>query len=161
MEELTIGEVAREAGVRASAIRYYESVGVLPRARRTNGRRRYGAAVLSTLAIVRVARQAGFGVSEVKVLLNGFAADTPPPERWQAMAGPKLRAVEALIAELHARKQLLEKTLQCSCTHLDDCVGVATMAEGGKPAGQQTALCTQQGDTERYDAHAQRDGTGV
>ncbi|HVF98202.1 MAG TPA: hypothetical protein VND68_00035, partial [Chloroflexia bacterium] len=98
---------------------------------------------------------------EVKMLLNGFATDTPPPERWQAMAGPKLQVVAALIAELHARKQLLEKTLECSCTHLDDCVGVATMAEVGKPAGQQAPLCTQQCDAERYKAHAQRDGTGV
>ena len=127
VDELTIGEVARRAGIRASAIRYYESTGVLPRARRTNGRRRYGAAVLSTLAIVRLAQQAGFSVSEIKTLLNGFAAGTPPPERWQAIAGPKLNAVEALIAQLHVRKQLLEKTLQCNCTHLDDCVHVATM----------------------------------
>jgi MerR family redox-sensitive transcriptional activator SoxR len=153
VEELTIGEVARRAGIRASAIRYYESIGVLPRAGRTNGRRRYSVAVLSTLAIVRLAQQAGFSVSEIKTLLNGFAAGTPPPERWQAMAGPKLNAVEALIAELNARKKLLEKTLQCSCTHLDDCVHVATRAESGKPAAQQAALCAQQGDAERYDAH--------
>jgi MerR family redox-sensitive transcriptional activator SoxR len=136
VDELTIGEVARQAGIHASAIRYYESIGVLPQARRTNGRRHYGMDVLSTLAIVRLAQQAGFSVSEIKTLLNGFAADTPPSERWQAMAAPKLNAVEALIAQLYVRKQLLEKTLQCSCSHLDDCVRAAAVSEGSIPTGQ-------------------------
>jgi MerR family redox-sensitive transcriptional activator SoxR len=132
VDELTIGEVARQAGIRTSAIRYYESIGVLPQARRTNGRRRYSIDVLSTLAIVKLAQQAGFSVAEIKTLLNGFASDTPASERWQAMSGPKLSAVDALIVQLHARKQLLGTTLQCSCTHLDDCVHVARMDEGTK-----------------------------
>lgn len=51
MEELTIGEVAGQAGIRASAIRYYESVKVLPAPRRTNGRRLYDSSVLDTYVI--------------------------------------------------------------------------------------------------------------
>ncbi|HEX8596897.1 MAG TPA: MerR family transcriptional regulator [Chloroflexia bacterium] len=148
MEELTIGEVASRAGIRASAIRYYESIGVLPQPRRTNGRRRYDKAVLSTLAIVRLAQQAGFSIAEIKTLLNGFAADTPASERWQVMSGPKLNTIDDLIAQLYVRKQLLEATLQCGCTHLDDCVHTPSIAEGTKQTGQQAALCTQQGNTE-------------
>ncbi|MDQ3704362.1 MAG: MerR family transcriptional regulator [Chloroflexota bacterium] len=142
MDQLTIGEVARQAGIRASAIRYYESIGVLPQPRRINGRRRYSAAVLNTLAVVRIAQQAGFSVAEIKTLLNGFSADTPPSERWQAISGPKLSAVDALIAELQARKQLLEATLQCSCAHLDGCVHVLEIAQGTQAAGQQATLGT-------------------
>ena len=53
---LTIGEVARRARLRASALRYYEDVGVLPPAVRVRGQRRYDEAVLVRLAVVRLAQ---------------------------------------------------------------------------------------------------------
>ena len=86
----TIGEVARRAGVRPSKLRYYEGIGMLPSPERANGRRRYDAEVLrevlDRLAIVRVAQQAGFTISEVRTLLDGFSEDTPPSERWRVLA---------------------------------------------------------------------------
>ncbi len=63
MEELTIGEVARRAGVRTSTLRYYESIGLLPAARRVNGRRRYAPAALRMLAVIHLAQQAGFSAA--------------------------------------------------------------------------------------------------
>jgi len=81
----TIGEVARRAGVRPSALRYYERIGVLPLPGRENGRRQYDEEVLrevlGRLAIVRVAQQAGFTIAEIRTLLDGFSEDTPPSER--------------------------------------------------------------------------------
>lgn len=71
MKELTIEEVAGRAGIHTSAIRYYESVGLLPRPKRLNGRRRYGLGVLRQLAVIQLACcQAGFGISELQVLLR-------------------------------------------------------------------------------------------
>jgi MerR family transcriptional regulator, redox-sensitive transcriptional activator SoxR len=64
---MSIGEVARRPGVRPSALRYYESIGVLPTPQRENGRRRYDGEVLrdvlDRLTVVRVAQQAGFTIS--------------------------------------------------------------------------------------------------
>src|SRR6202023_1442376 len=65
IEELTIGEVAQRAAIRASAIRSYESVEVFPAPSRINGRRRYDSRVLERLAVIQMAQQAGFTVAEI------------------------------------------------------------------------------------------------
>ena len=79
MGSMSIGEVAQRAGVRPSTLRYYESIGVLPTPERENGRRRYDGEVLrkalDRLAVVRVAQQAGFTISEIRMLLDGFRPD--------------------------------------------------------------------------------------
>src|SRR5712691_10079257 len=97
MEALTIGKVAQRAGLRPSAIRYYESVNILPAPHRINGRRLYDSSVFDRLAVVQLAQQAGFTVSEMRALFNGFPADTPASTRWQELARQKLGEVDALI----------------------------------------------------------------
>ncbi len=122
MEELTISEVARRAGLRPSAIRYYESIGLLPAPRRESGRRRYDASVLQRLAVIQLAQEAGFSVAEIKRLFYDFEADTPVSERWQALATQKLAEVEALIARAQEMKRLLEECLlKCRCLGLEEC----------------------------------------
>ena len=125
MESMTIGEVARSTGVRPSALRYYEGVGLLPPPERENGRRRYDGEVLrevlDRLAVVRVAQQAGFTISEIWTLLDGFSEDFPPSERWRLMAREKLPEVEALVGRALGMKDLLERGLRCECLSLEDC----------------------------------------
>ena len=125
MESKSIGEVARSAGVRPSALRYYESVGLLPLPERANGRRRYEGdllrEVLDRLAVVRVAQQAGFTISEIRTLLDGFSEDTPPSERWRILAQDKLAEVEALVGRALSMKDLLERGLRCECLRLEEC----------------------------------------
>src|SRR5205085_10290790 len=70
MDELTISQVARQAGVRPSTIRYYESIDVLPPARRLNGRRRYDPAILDRLAFIQITQQLGFTLSEIQLLFQ-------------------------------------------------------------------------------------------
>ena len=125
VESLSIGEVARSAGVRPSALRFYERVGLLPLPERTNERRRYDGEmlreVLRRLAIVRVAQRAGFTISEIGTLLDGFSDDTPPSERWRVLAQEKLPEVEALVERALGMKDLLERGLRCECVSIDDC----------------------------------------
>jgi MerR family transcriptional regulator, redox-sensitive transcriptional activator SoxR len=122
MDALTIGEVAHRAGIRPSAIRYYESSGVLPAPRRVSGRRRYEPGVLQRLALIRLAQDAGFTVAEIKSLFSDFAPETPASARWQALATRKLVEVEALIARAQGMKRLLEEgLLRCRCPSLDEC----------------------------------------
>ena len=125
MGSMSIGEVARTVGVRPSALRYYESVGLLPSPERTNGRRRYDGEVLrevlDRLTIVRVAQQAGFTISEIRTLLDGFSEDTPPSERWRVLAQDKLPEVDALVERALGMKDLLERGLRCECLRLEDC----------------------------------------
>ena len=125
MESMSIGEVARSTGVRPSALRYYEGVGLLPLPERANGRRRYDGEllreVLNRLAVVRVAKQAGFTISEIRTLLDGFSEDTPPSERWRFLAQEKLPEVEALVERSLSMKDLLERGLRCECLRLEEC----------------------------------------
>ena len=127
---LSIGEVAARAGVRTSALRYYESIGLLPAPKRINGRRAYEATILQQLAILQLAQKAGFTMNEIDELLHGFAADTPPAERWQAMAYKKLAELEATIIRAQQMKALLEHGLRCTCLRLEECVVV--MERGGE-----------------------------
>ncbi len=131
---MSIGEVAGRAGVRPSALRYYERIGLLPAPERENGRRRYGGEVLrdvlDRLAVVRVAQQAGFTISEIRTLLDAFSDDTPPSERRQVLAREKLPKVEALVERAIGMRDLLEKGLRCECLRLEDCELVGREAPG-------------------------------
>jgi MerR family transcriptional regulator, redox-sensitive transcriptional activator SoxR len=125
VESMSIGEVARRAGVRPSALCYYEGVGLLPLPERANGRRRYDGEVLrevlNRVAVIRVAQQAGFTISEIRTLLDGFSEDTPPSERWRLLAEEKLPEVEALVERALGMKRLLERGMCCECLRFEDC----------------------------------------
>ena len=125
MVELTIGEVARRAGLQTSAIRYYESVGLIPPPRRVNGRRRYEEGVLQRLALIQLARQAGFRIGELQVLLTGFSPDTPASTRWQKLAAEKIAEMDALIERSQAIKAWLVRVQnECQCVNIDDCATI-------------------------------------
>ena len=121
MSTLSIGEVARRANVNASAIRYYEGVGLLSEPERVGGKRRYDEAVLRTLAVIDAAKRAGFTIEEVRTLIHGFPAEATAAERWQALATDKLAEVDGLISRLRQMQELLEEALRCDCASLDEC----------------------------------------
>jgi MerR family transcriptional regulator, redox-sensitive transcriptional activator SoxR len=127
MGQMAIGEVARLAGIRTSAIRYYERVGLLPAPQRINGRRRYDSNVLKKIALIHFAQQAGLTVGEIRTLFYEFPTDIPPSVRWQNVSSRKLEEVEMLLRKVTMMKTLLESTLQCNCPTLDDC-GIVTTA---------------------------------
>jgi MerR family redox-sensitive transcriptional activator SoxR len=118
---LTIGEVARRAGVRASAIRYYEEAGLLEEPDRVGGKRRYDEVALRRLALIGGAKRAGFTLGEIRTLLHGFPAGTGAAQRWQALASEKLVEVDEAIAQLRQTRGLLEEALRCECASLDEC----------------------------------------
>ncbi|MQA89412.1 MAG: MerR family transcriptional regulator [Gemmatimonas sp.] len=122
MSELTIGQVARETGLRTSALRYYEEIGLLPAARRVNGRRRYEPVVLRMLEVMQFAQRAGFTLNEIRTLFHGFGTETPMNERWQALAEAKLRELDELIERAHCMRRAIEVGLGCGCVRLEDCV---------------------------------------
>jgi MerR family redox-sensitive transcriptional activator SoxR len=119
---MTIGEVARLTELRQSAIRYYESEGLLAAPDRAGGKRRYGPEAVDSVRVIRMARELGFSLDDIRILLNGFSADTAPPVRWQQLATRKLPEVNDLIQRATAMKRLLEKGLRCDCVTVQDCV---------------------------------------
>ncbi len=119
-ETLGIGEVAAQAGLRTSSIRYYESVGVLPEPERAGGQRRYTPEVLDRLRFVEIAQRAGFSLAEIRELLEG-ADDGRASDRLQALAQRRLPDVEALIARAEAMRAWLEAAAECECPSLESC----------------------------------------
>src|SRR5262245_1436051 len=117
MATITIGEVARRAGLKASAIRYYEKIGLLPRTQRISGQRRYETNVLNYLEIIDVARHAGFRIDEIRHLLYGFKG-MPAFRRWQLLAQRKIAEMDDLIARAKKMKRLLKKADRCKCLDL-------------------------------------------
>src|SRR5690242_622890 len=107
MQDMTIGEVAKQTGVRTSTLRYYEEIGLLPPAARVNGQRRYDPNVLQTLALIHVAQQAGFTVAEIQVLLNSILTGSAPLAEWQTLAQQKLEEVENRLRDMQSMKQIL------------------------------------------------------
>ena|SRR5689334_17267021 len=122
MQSMSIGEVARQTGVRTSTLRYYEEIGLLPAPARVNGQRRYDPNVLQSLALIHVAQQAGFTVSEIQVLLNSIVAGATPSAQWQALAQHKLQEVEARLRDIQSMKQILEEVIRCDYPRLFDCI---------------------------------------
>jgi MerR family redox-sensitive transcriptional activator SoxR len=121
VRELSIGEVARRAGLRTSALRFYEKSGLLPAPPRRSKQRCYDESILGRISLIRLALEAGFTVAETRTFLSGFSADTPPAKRWRALAERKLQELDTLMKRVERMKQLLEMGFQCGCPRLEDC----------------------------------------
>lgn len=136
MAELSIGEVAERAGVATSAIRYYEKIGLLDAPTRLGGRRTYEPSVVQRLSLILLARDAGFSLDEIQVLVNQFPADTSPDKRWQALVPRKLKELDALSSRIQQMRKLLTQTLQCGCATLDECVAGLGKGKGRLTCGE-------------------------
>jgi MerR family redox-sensitive transcriptional activator SoxR len=118
---LTIGEVAELANLNVSAIRFYERNGLLPEAERVSGQRRFTADTVQRLGIIDVAKQAGFSLEEVGVLLDSIDQGAPAYEQLQALATRKLPEVEGLIERAQAMRDWLTAASGCGCDSLECC----------------------------------------
>jgi MerR family redox-sensitive transcriptional activator SoxR len=116
---MMIGQVAKESGLAASAIRFYEQVGVLPKPIRLGGRRHYDPSILERLAVLERAKACGFSLTEMRQLFYGFREGTPPFERWQVLARRKIAELDELADKIVATKELLHRP--CVCKNLAEC----------------------------------------
>jgi MerR family transcriptional regulator, redox-sensitive transcriptional activator SoxR len=119
---MTISEIGRKVGLRASAIRYYEQIGILEPARRVSGQRRYDETVLYRLAVVRRAQEAGFTLDEIRQLFFGFSQSTPISQRWKRIAERKMLELDARIDQIQSMRKLLKKLQTCcECETVERC----------------------------------------
>jgi len=113
---LTIGAVAGRTGCTVPTIRYYEDIGLLPRAARTAaGRRSYGEADLRRLLFIRRSRDSGFAIEKVRELVSLFEAGTQDCTQARDLAQSQLVQVQLKIQELKA----LESSLTALVTECD------------------------------------------
>lgn len=101
MRGLLIGEVAERTGVSAPTIRYYESIGLLPRpSRSTSGYRRYSDGTVAELGLVKKAQALGFSLDEIREILTLSRAGRAPCSHVLDIARRHLAAVDERIQQL-------------------------------------------------------------
>jgi MerR family transcriptional regulator, redox-sensitive transcriptional activator SoxR len=119
---MTIGSLARQAGVRPSAIRYYERLGLLPAPLRRSGRRDYDPDAVAQLAVVQFALSTGFTLRDARTLVRGFPPATSARARWRALAATKIQELDEQIARAATMKALLQRiSTNCTCDTLTQC----------------------------------------
>jgi DNA-binding transcriptional MerR regulator len=119
--DLTIGQVADHVGVNASAIRFYEREGILPKPERSGGQRRYTDQTVRQLQVIDIAKRAGFTLDEIRLILDSDNADEPAYAELRTLVGRKLSEVDALIARAQAMRQWLIRAQDCRCSSLELC----------------------------------------
>jgi MerR family transcriptional regulator, redox-sensitive transcriptional activator SoxR len=124
---MKIGELASRTGLRTSAIRYYEGVGLLPPPHRSGGQRRYPDDAVYRVLLIRFARNMGFTLGEIRVFLSGLRENAPVGPRWKKLAYRKIQEVEQTIERSLQLKSLLQHLLQCHCASLQVCVERLTL----------------------------------
>ena len=106
---LTIGELARRTGVSASALRYYEDVGLLPAPRRTSGQRRYPESAAAAVTVITLLSDAGFTLAEQRALI----APKDGGDGWSEIAERKLAELDQRIARAQAARAAISHALRC------------------------------------------------
>lgn len=130
MRELAIGDLARQVGMRPSALRYYESLGLLPPARRVGGRRVFPAAAVRRIALIRMAQRARFTLAEIRQLID-TAPDRGVTRQWRALAERKIPELDQVVRETRALRDAVAGCLECGCMDFDSCQLLSPAAAEG------------------------------
>ncbi len=119
---LTIGEVARRAGVATSAIRFYEANGLITSTRNESGHRRFRADVLRRVSFVKVAQRVGLTLAEIGLALQSLPDGRTPTRRdWARLAAEWQPMLDERIALLQSMRSKLDGCIGCGCLSLDTC----------------------------------------
>jgi MerR family transcriptional regulator, redox-sensitive transcriptional activator SoxR len=119
---LSIGEVARRAGFAASALRYYETEGLISGRRTGGGQRRYPRSVLRRLAFIRAAQNVGLSLEEVRAALATLPdSRVPTKSDWARLSTVWQGRLDEQIAGLIALRDGLTTCIGCGCLSLRRC----------------------------------------
>jgi MerR family redox-sensitive transcriptional activator SoxR len=122
MNQIGIGELADRSGLAASAIRFYESVGLIESLRATGKQRRFPRAVLRRLAFIRAAQTVGLSLDSIKSALASLPDNrTPTPADWQRISAAWTALLDEKIAILTRLRSSLTACIGCGCLSLKRC----------------------------------------
>ena len=122
MDLMTIGEIARRAGVAASALRFYEEKGLIKSERAGSGHRRYPRSVLRRIAFIVFAQRVGLSLEEIAAALAKLPDERIPKRAdWARLSGAWTRRIDQRIAELQRLRAGLTECIGCGCLSIDRC----------------------------------------
>jgi MerR family redox-sensitive transcriptional activator SoxR len=120
--QLTINDVSRRSGVASSALRYYETRGLITSERAGSGHRRYSRAVLRRIAFIVFAQRVGLTLDEVKAELEKLPSNRVPESAdWSKLSTAWSTRIDQRIAELERLKAGLTGCIGCGCLSLAKC----------------------------------------
>jgi DNA-binding transcriptional MerR regulator len=126
-----INEAAREFGIKASTIRYYESRGLVHPVSRHSGRRWYGPDELRRLAVIRYWQQSGLlSLDDIQEILAGPGRSS----EWHELIAQQVRSLEDKIARMGAAKEFLEHVASHHEQAPDGCPHYEALIWGNQPA---------------------------
>jgi len=120
---MNIGELAKESGINAKMIRHYESIGLIPKAKRSEaGYRTYSENDVHILRFVKRARSFGFSMKEIKQLVGLWRNKSRASKEVKALALSHLEELENKIRELQSMADSLRHLAKhCHGDHRPDC----------------------------------------
>jgi MerR family redox-sensitive transcriptional activator SoxR len=119
---LTIGDLAKRTGVAASALRYYEEMGLIRSERNASGHRRYPLAVIRRVAFVVFAQKVGLTLEEVGAELAKLPGDRVPERAdWAQLSAGWSARIDERIADLQRLRAGISECIGCGCLSLDRC----------------------------------------
>lgn len=126
-----IGVLARETGVKVPTIRFYEEIGLMPEAKRTDGAwRLYDESARQRLDFIKHSRDLGFSVDDIRALLRMSSNPENPCADAEAIASAQLQTVERKIAQLEALRTELQKiTAACDGGRIAECRVIEALVE--------------------------------
>lgn len=142
VHELTIGQLAERSGVAISALRFYESKGLI-RSRRTSGnQRRYARDALRRVAFIRVAQRVGIPLSTIREALSNLPDERTPTRRdWKHLSESWRSELDDRIEQLIRLRDTLTDCIGCGCLSLGPCKLVNPGDQlGGDGAGPRALL---------------------
>ncbi|MFJ1585658.1 redox-sensitive transcriptional activator SoxR [Streptomyces sp. NPDC088197] len=132
---LPIGELSARSGIAASALRYYEDLGLIHSERTSGGQRRYRRSTLRRLAFIRAAQRIGLSLDEVGASLARLPVDhVPTTAEWNGVARSWEQRIDDQIAELRRLKAKLTSCVGCGCLSLTRC-GLYNVDDAAGAAG--------------------------
>lgn len=121
-KELTVGEVAARSGLAPSAIRFYESRGLIHGRRNAGNQRRYPRKVLRRVAMIKVAQRAGIPLASIREALDALPdARTPTAADWARLSEQWRSELDERINRLTQLRDQLSGCIGCGCLSLDTC----------------------------------------
>ena len=119
---LTIGDLARRTGLSVSAIRFYETRGLVKSVRSSGKQRRFLRADIRRLSFALVAQQLGLSLTEIETELRTLPdGRSPSRDDWRAISERIKAALDSRIAMLERTRDLLDGCIGCGCLSLDRC----------------------------------------
>lgn len=119
---LTIGQLAERSGVATSALRFYESKGLIASIRTNGNQRRYLPAMLRRIAIIQIAQSVGFTLEEIIHELSGLPMNTTAGKRdWDKVARKWQKDLDRKIARIQSLKENISSCIGCGCLSMKKC----------------------------------------